>query len=104
MLIQAVTAAQLRAANILLEDEIATFLREPVIHRKDCLLKWWNTNKQRFPSLAVIARAFFAIPAAQANSERLNSTSGNVVSVRTGAILTEPVAELAFVHEKLQVL
>ena len=65
------------------------------------LCKWWKNNKNRYPTLALVARAFLVIPATQAKSERLNSTSDNIVTIPCSAVSPEHVAQLTFLHENL---
>ncbi|CAM9932863.1 unnamed protein product, partial [Scytosiphon promiscuus] len=43
-------------------------------------LEWWRVKSADFPHLAVLARRVLAIPATQAESERLFSCAGNIVT------------------------
>jgi len=43
-------------------------------------LSWWRTNASKFPILAIMARNYLAIPATSASSERVFSTTGNIVT------------------------
>ncbi len=84
-----------------LEDEVKGFLKEPPIGRYGNSLKWWQDNKFRFPRLALLARSLLGIPATSVNSERLNSTSGKIVSVKRCSLPSEHVEEITFLHKNL---
>ena len=75
----------------LLNVELDTFIKSPPIARVNCPLKWLQENKVNLPTLALMARAFWSIPATQAKSERLNSVSDNAVSARRACTLLEHV-------------
>jgi hypothetical protein len=80
--------------------EITEYIDSPVIPRTECPLRWWAANASKYKTLAILARGFLSIPATQVKSERLNSTSGNVVDNR-GSLTTQHVMELTFLHENL---
>ncbi len=82
------------------QDEIKMYLAEPA-RKEVCPLTWWKSAQVRLPKLSRIARALLAIPATSVNSERLNSTSGNIVTTKRCNLLSEHVAELTFIHENL---
>ena len=84
-----------------LNDDVKTYLRDPPIGRHGCSLTWWKDNKKHLPCLAKVARSLLAIPATSVNSERLNSTSGNIVSVKRSSLLSEHVEELTFLNKNL---
>ena len=83
------------------QEEVRMYMIEPPIGRNANVLDWWKVNHHRLPKLSRIARALLAIPATSVNSERLNSTSGNIVTRRRCNLLSEHVAELTFIHENL---
>ncbi|CAN0279043.1 unnamed protein product [Ectocarpus sp. 4 AP-2014] len=56
-------------------------------------LEWWRLNSALFPHLAVLARRVLAVPATQAESERLFSCAGNVVTKNRNK-LAPPTVEL----------
>ena len=84
------------------DDELKYYLKDTPIGRGNCPLMFWRQNKQRLPLLAKLARSLLSIPATSVNSERLNSTSGNVVSIKRNNLLSEHVLELTFLHENLE--
>ena len=97
-----VASSNITSYSSSLLDEINMYLSEPPIARNSQdPLNRWRENCQRLPQLSRVARALLAIPATSMNSERLNSTSGNIVTVKRCNLLTEHVAELTFIHENL---
>jgi hypothetical protein len=95
-------APAIQVANVLC-DELEHFRQEPPIPMENCPLLWWKQHTERYPHLAVVVRGFLSIPATQVKSERLNSTSGNIVTARRGGLLTEHVSELTFLHENINI-
>jgi hypothetical protein len=83
------------------QEEVRMYMIESPIGRNANALEWWKVNHHRLPNLSRIARALLAIPATSVNSERLNSTSGNIVTRRRCNLLSEHVAELTFIHENM---
>jgi len=53
-----------------LRDEIAIFLAEEELDSDADVFKYWKVNQSRFPTLARIARDYFAIQGTSAASER----------------------------------
>ncbi len=87
--------------SISIDDELKSYLKEPPTGRDGNSLKWWKANKFRFPLLAKLARSLLAIPATSVNSERLNSTSGNIVTTKRCSLLSEHVEEMTFLNKNL---
>ena len=61
-----------------IESELCQYLSEPVVSRTEDPLKWWKYNKERFPSLAKVARVYLGSPPTSVPSERLFSVAGEV--------------------------
>jgi len=56
-----------------------TFARVPLLHRQNPL-SWCATNRQKYPSVAAVARRLLAVPAVSVASDRLFSKAGNVIT------------------------
>ncbi|CAN0256728.1 unnamed protein product, partial [Ascophyllum nodosum] len=54
-------------------------------------LDWWRINAVKFPLLAALARRLLAIPASQAQSERVFSSAGQIVTQTRNRLSSENV-------------
>lgn len=59
-------------------------------------LPWWKENSYRFPLVAALARQMLAIPATSAQSERLFSKAGQIVTDRRSSLGSDNVELLLF--------
>jgi len=65
-------------------------------------LDWWKTHEQIFPSLSLLARRYFSIPATSVPSERLFSKAGELVNKKRARLSTSTVQEIIFLHTNFQ--
>ncbi|XP_076298600.1 E3 SUMO-protein ligase ZBED1-like [Lasioglossum baleicum] len=84
------------------DREIAMYLSESVVSTDINIMHWWKSNRSRFPLLSTVARRFLAIPATQVTSERLFSTSGNIVTNTRARLCPDNVEQLCFLHNNLK--
>ncbi|XP_076651127.1 uncharacterized protein LOC143358110 [Halictus rubicundus] len=61
-------------------SEIKIYFNENVVSRDTNIIEWWGCHRKRFPILSLAAQHYLAVPATQVTSERLFSTSGNIVT------------------------
>ncbi|CAM9651177.1 unnamed protein product, partial [Ascophyllum nodosum] len=54
-------------------------------------LDWWRINAVRFPLLAALARRLLTTPASQAQSERVFSSAGQIVTQTRNRLSSEKV-------------
>ena len=54
-------------------------------------LDWWRINAVKFPLLAALARRLLAIPASQAQSERVFSSAGQIITQTRNRLSSENV-------------
>ncbi|XP_050990678.1 E3 SUMO-protein ligase ZBED1 [Labeo rohita] len=62
------------------EVELNNYMMSPTIDSEMDPLTWWQVHQVDFPHLSKLARKYLCIPASSSSSERLFSTSGNVVT------------------------
>jgi hypothetical protein len=63
---------------------------------------WTEENGTRWPSLAKLARKHFSAPATSAESERLFSTAGQIITNLGHSLKEEYVEKLLFLHHNLK--
>jgi hypothetical protein len=78
-------------------DEISRYRRTPVVNVEDPL-QWWKENEKYFPSLALAARLYLAMPASSAPSERVFSGMNIVVNKARNRLEISKLANLLQVH------
>lgn len=66
------------------------------------VLDWWKEREDRMPLLATLVRKLLCIPATSASSERMFSTSGQIVSDRRSNLNPENVNKLVYLHTNLR--
>jgi hypothetical protein len=90
------SAATLLQNEFLVYDNISD---EPV--DSDPLI-WWKANEGRFPQMAKLAKRYLCIPATSVASERVFSTSGNIVNAKRSKLTPEHVDMLTFLAKNLE--
>lgn len=78
--------------------EFESYMKIPRISRNECPLSWWKRNRHQFPMLSKVAQFYLGIPATQTPSERLFSTSSNIVTSKRANLLPEHVNQLCFLQ------
>lgn len=61
-------------------------------------LQWWHSKQRDFPLLAALARRVLALPATQAQSERMFSTAGLIVTPARNLLSSENVELLVYLR------
>jgi len=85
--------------------ELDSYLALPRLNTpKVDILAWWKSQQHAFPLLAQCARKYHCIPASSAPSERLFSSSGNLVSAKRSSLNTKNVDMMVFLHENMEKL
>ena len=83
------------------KNEIERYLQVPKVDEEEDPLEWWKTNCVIFPTLSVMAKKYLCVCATSSPSERLFSTSGNVVGDNRASLKPEKVNMLVFVAKNL---
>lgn len=84
-----------------MEAEVNNYMLSPTIDSEANPLAWWQKNKSSFPHLSKLARKYLCIPATSSPSERLFSTSGNIVSCQRASLKPQKVNMLVFLAKNL---
>lgn len=85
----------------LLTKELDSYLEEPNVPEEINPLSWWRTNKSKYPSVALVARAYLGIPATSVASERVFSKCGRVCSERRSLLSPQHIEQLVFLAQNL---
>ena len=64
-------------------------------------LLWWKKYKVNYPRLSEMARKYLCVQATSSPSERVFSTSGNIVTCERTCLLPNMVNMLVFLAENL---
>ncbi|XP_034145491.1 zinc finger BED domain-containing protein 1-like [Esox lucius] len=83
------------------EAELNSYLFSPTIHSEADPLAWWKLHQVTYPKLTKLARKYLCIPATSSPSERLFSTSGNVVTCQRTCLKPSKVNMLVFLAKNL---
>ena len=67
-------------------------------------LEWWRVKSADFPHLAILARRVLAIPATQAESERLFSCAGNIVTKTRNRLAPSTVEQLVLLRHSWKIV
>ena len=81
--------------------EIERYLQVPKVDEEENPLEWWKTNFVIFPTLSVMAKKYLCVCATSSPSERLFSTSGDVVGDNRASLKPEKVNMLVFLAKNL---
>ena len=66
-------------------------------------LLWWNARRLLYPLMCKLVEKYFAFVATSVPSERLFSTSGNVIASKRSRLSPENADKLIFLHENSKV-
>lgn len=82
-------------------DEITCYLSTKV--RNDINpLDWWRDNEKDFPTLSLLAKKFFCIPATSTPSERLFSDVGNCITSKRTNLKPDRVGKMMFLKRNMK--
>lgn len=85
----------------MLKAELDAYLAEPIIMESSNPLPWWRSNHLKYPSVALVARAYLGIPATSVASERVFSKCGRVCTERRSLLSPQHVEQLVFLAQNL---
>jgi hypothetical protein len=64
-------------------------------------LQWWKKNEKQYPELSKVVRIVLSMPATSADTERLFSRAGLVMTDRRASLLSENFEKLLLLHDWL---
>ncbi|XP_068118237.1 zinc finger BED domain-containing protein 4-like [Hyperolius riggenbachi] len=82
------------------EEEINAYLAEPLLQPSSDIFKYWKENK-KYQNLRKLSKKFLITPPSTVISERLFSTSGNIVDRKRSRLDPERVRMLVFLNKNL---
>lgn len=85
----------------IIEAEFNSYILMPKLHSEEDPLVWWRIHKVNFPRLSKLAQKYLCVPATSTPSERLVSTSGNVVTCQRTCLKPSRVDMLVFLSKNL---
>ncbi|XP_059417293.1 E3 SUMO-protein ligase ZBED1-like [Carassius carassius] len=96
-----VTSPSESSDHATIEAEFNSYILIPKIHSEQDPLAWWRIHKVNFPHLSKLAEKYLCVPATSTPSERLFSTSGNVVTCQRASLKPSKVDMLVFLSKNL---
>ena len=79
-----------------INDELSTFLGEPLLQRQQDPATWWKVNASRFPVMSKVAQIYLAPPPTSVPSERLFSVAGDIITEHRSRLLPDNAEKLIF--------
>ena len=79
--------------------EIRRYGEEAPIHRLEDPLNWWKINEATFPQLKDQAKAYLGCPATSVPSERVFSTTGELISYKRACLSADTVNQIVFLNK-----
>ena len=83
------------------QDELTRYLQltQPEIISDP--LQWWKSYESQFPILAMLAKYYLSMCATSSPSERVFSTSGNIITSKRSCLKPDKVDKLVFLAKNL---
>lgn len=91
-----------RPSRASIELELNMYLQTADLDAEEDPLVWWRQHEVNFPLVAKLAKKYLCIPATSSASERVFSTSGNIVTCKRSCLKPERVDQLVFLALNLK--
>lgn len=98
---RATTSSATSSQRERIETELSAYLQSVDADSESDPLQWWKTHEEMFPNLKNVAKKYLCVPATSSPSERLFSTSGNIVTCHRAALKPDAVDRLVFLAQNL---
>ena len=89
---------QQSGSGLPIQDELAGYRVEPEISIQSNPLQWWATHESRYPRISILAKKYLPIPASNAPSERVFSTTKEIIDRKRGRLLPENLEKIIFLY------
>lgn len=97
----AATSSATLSQRELIEKELSAYLQSVNVDSEANPLQWWNDHEEMFPNLKNVAKKYLCVPATSSPSERVFSTSGNIVTCHRASLKPDAVDRLVFLAQNL---
>jgi len=81
--------------------ELERYLSIPKLDKEEEILPWWKINSSHYPHISKLAQQYLCVCATSSASERLFSTSGNIVTPSRSSLKPDKVNMLTFLTKNL---
>ncbi len=85
-----------------IKEEVASYLAASGITVDGDPLTWWKSNECKYPHIAKMARCYLAVPGSSVPSERVFSTTGDIVTAKRSTLSPDNVDILVFLKKNLK--
>ena len=82
-------------------DEVDQYINAKLSFSKDdtlLLLGWWEKHSVIFPQFSLLAKSLFGVPASSATSERVFSSSGQILEKRRQSLNPDVVDDILMIR------
>jgi len=69
---------------------------------KEDPLVWWKEHQHEYSLLSHLAKRYICIPSTSVSSERVFSTTGDIITAQRSALLPEHVDQILFLIKNLK--
>ena len=84
-----------------IKAEVDAYVAIPKVDPEEDPLHWWKVQSPRFPGMRKLAQSYLSVCATSSPSERLFSTSGNIVTTQRASLKPDKVDMLVFLATNL---
>ena len=84
--------------------ELNDYLRDAKLRSNECHFEYWVKNKEKWPNLFKFFQKLNRAPATSCESERLFSTSGQVLNNLRTSLKPDKLEKLLILHHNLKII
>ena len=82
-------------------SELDAYLSSPKLDFEDDPLQWWKSQSRMYPHISKLVPKYVSVSATSVASERVFSTSGNIVTPHRANLKPDKVEMLTFLSKNL---